>query len=82
MPVHDPGDGDDRGPGLIAAAVLLFTLAATTVALRFYTRLRIVRVFGPEDWTILVALVLSLGVSTGSITSMFARVQIFQPDGI
>jgi len=69
MSPHDAGDGQDRGGDIIAASVVIFLFAAAAVALRFYTRVKIVRVLGAEDWTILVALVLSLGVSIASITS-------------
>ncbi|KAB5539346.1 hypothetical protein GE09DRAFT_315504 [Coniochaeta sp. 2T2.1] len=66
--IHEDLDGgDDRGGAIIAAAVVSFGLAAAVVAMRFYTRMRIVRVLGWEDWWILVALVLSLGVSTSNI---------------
>jgi hypothetical protein len=67
MSLHDARDGQDRGGDIVAAAVLLFLLAAAAVALRFYTRLNIVRVLGAEDWTILVALVLAMGASICTI---------------
>lgn len=68
MSLHGAGTGHDPGDDMIAAAVLIFLVAAATVALRFYTRVKIVRVLGAEDWAILVALVLALGVSICAIT--------------
>lgn len=59
--------GDDRGSSVIAAAVVVFAITAAVVALRFYTRVKIVRVLGAEDWTILVALIFSAGVSACAI---------------
>jgi hypothetical protein len=53
----DAGQGGDLGGSVIAASVVTFVLTAAIVALRFYTRIKIVRVLGAEDWTILVALV-------------------------
>jgi len=71
MTASDAAGGSvaDRRGDVIAAAVSLFVLAAAAVSLRFYTRVKIVRVLGAEDWTVLVALVFSLGVSAGTITS-------------
>lgn len=76
--VHaDGGDHEYHVQGLegamIAAAVVSFVLTAAVVALRFYTRVRIVRVLGGEDWTVLIALVFSLGVSICTITSRSRR---------
>jgi hypothetical protein len=51
------GSADTRSPGLIVSATLFWLFAAGLVALRFYTRTRIVHVLGAEDWTLLVALV-------------------------
>jgi hypothetical protein len=52
-----PGRDDNRASGIVASATLLWVLGASLVALRFYVRTKIVRVFGIEDWTLLVALV-------------------------
>ena len=42
---------------VITAWVVMTVLAAFTVRLRFYTRCIILRILGPEDWLILVAMV-------------------------
>ena len=52
-----PGKGETQAPQLIASATLLWVLAASLVALRCYVRTKIVKAFGAEDWTLLVALV-------------------------
>jgi hypothetical protein len=51
------GKDETQGPQLIVAATLLWVLAASLVALRFYIRTKIVRVLGADDWTLLAALV-------------------------
>ena len=53
-----PGAGDDtlQAP-IVAAWVIMTTAAVVTVCLRFYTRCFVLRVTGPEDWLILVAVV-------------------------
>jgi hypothetical protein len=63
------GQDDDLGGTVVAASIVCFAIAAAMVALRFYTRIKIVRVLGAEDWTILAALVLSLGASLCQILS-------------
>ncbi|KAH8902346.1 hypothetical protein BR93DRAFT_972734 [Coniochaeta sp. PMI_546] len=63
----DAGDSYGHGGAIIAAAIVSFVLTAAVVALRFYTRVKIVRVLGGEDWTILVSLIFSLGVSITAI---------------
>jgi len=52
-----PGSDDSRAPGIIASATLFWVFAASLVALRFYTRIKIVQVFGVEDWILFAALV-------------------------
>ena len=55
-----PGDLTDtssRQGSIITAFVLMFTMATIVVCLRFYTRRMILRIFGIEDWLIMVALV-------------------------
>jgi hypothetical protein len=46
-----------RGIGAFALAVVLVTLSTVFVALRFVSRGRILRIFGPTDWFMLVTLV-------------------------
>lgn len=55
------------GPGLIAASVIMAIIGTVFVALRFYTRACIVHKLGLSDWTILIALIFSIGNSAGSI---------------
>ncbi|KAK3902256.1 hypothetical protein C8A05DRAFT_34062 [Staphylotrichum tortipilum] len=57
------GENETQAPQLIASATLLWVLAASLVALRCYVRTKIVKAFGTEDWTLLVALFCSLGHS-------------------
>lgn len=56
------GSGDDSGSGreasIIACAVVMLVLSASTVAIRFYTRWAILGFLGPDDWLIFVALVI------------------------
>jgi hypothetical protein len=62
-PGSPSGAGDDtlQGP-IIAAWVVMTTMAVITVCLRLYTRCVIRRVLGPDDWLILVAVVRTLFV--------------------
>lgn len=46
---------EDRGEGVLATSIVVAVLAALTVALRFLTRIRIVRSVGWDDYTILCA---------------------------
>jgi hypothetical protein len=46
-----------RGIGAFALAVVLVTLSTVFVALRFVSRGRILNIFGPADWFMLVTLV-------------------------
>ena len=52
---------ETNGGSLVAATVTTVTIAAIFVGLRFYTRIRIVRMLGPSDWAILLALIFSIG---------------------
>ena len=52
---------ETNGGSLVAATVTTVTIAAILVGLRFYTRIRIVRMLGPSDWAILLALIFSIG---------------------
>lgn len=63
--VSDPTQS--RQVNIIVCAVMTLLVAATAVGLRFYTRSRIIYVLGPEDWMILVALILSAANSTATI---------------
>jgi hypothetical protein len=52
-----------RGIGAFALAVVLVTLSTVFVALRFVSRGRILHIFGPTDWFMLVTLVGATGCS-------------------
>ena len=58
-PVSTPDgpDGVSRQGPIIGLFVVMLLLASTTVALRFYTRWRLLRTFGIDDWFIGLALV-------------------------
>ncbi|KAB5516937.1 hypothetical protein GE09DRAFT_574246 [Coniochaeta sp. 2T2.1] len=66
--ISDPSD--TRQANIISCAVLTFLIASLFVALRFYTRVRLVRgarVLGAEDWVILASLFFSGLNSAGAI---------------
>lgn len=48
---------DDRGYVIIALVGTLLPLVTGIVGLRFYTRSSLVKSIGPDDWSILLALV-------------------------
>ena len=58
---------ETNGDGLVATTVIMVTLATLFVGLRFYTRIGIVRAFGPSDCTILLALLFSIGSTACTI---------------
>lgn len=72
-----PHDGyDDRGAGLIATTVIVSFLACTAVALRFVTRIWIVRSVGWDDYTILCAafgIIISSGLVIVEVHYGFGR---------
>ena len=53
-----------RGPGLTIVNAIFITLVIVVVGLRYYTRLRITKSFGLDDWVIGFSLVRSLLFST------------------
>ena len=53
---------DSHRNGIIVCASVPLAIAAVFVGLRFYTRTKIVKVLGPCDWCILLALVCYLPV--------------------
>jgi hypothetical protein len=57
MPMPDISDTSTQQGGIIAAWIIMFSLATITVGLRFYTRVAVIHAMGPEDWIIAVALV-------------------------
>ncbi|KAK3938736.1 hypothetical protein QBC46DRAFT_365287 [Diplogelasinospora grovesii] len=54
-------------PDIIACACVTWLIAVTFVALRFYTRGKLIHVLGPTDWCIIPALLCAAGVSVSSI---------------
>ena len=57
-PPLDPSlSSQNLGPTVVACAVTTTLLAGAAVAARFYTRGRILRVLGTEDWLILTSFV-------------------------
>ncbi|KAK4163955.1 hypothetical protein QBC43DRAFT_211601 [Cladorrhinum sp. PSN259] len=57
----DPAES--KQPAIIAISVTLPALSALAIALRLYTRLFIVKLTGPDDWLIVVALFLAIDTS-------------------
>lgn len=56
----DPvSSGASQQGNVIACAVATWAIAALFAGTRFFLRAYLIKVFGPEDWAILVALVLS-----------------------
>ncbi|KAK4198228.1 hypothetical protein QBC40DRAFT_95005 [Triangularia verruculosa] len=58
---------DTRGPSMLIAAWGTFAVAAIFVALRFWTRIRIIRMVGSADWLILLSLI-GAGAMCASMT--------------
>ncbi|KAF2222463.1 hypothetical protein BDZ85DRAFT_313419 [Elsinoe ampelina] len=50
--------------------IVLMILTIISVLLRFYVRLGISKIFGPEDWSMLVVFLLAMGQSSLSIVSI------------
>ena len=64
--------GESYQANIIACAVVTWILGATFVALRFYTRGRLLQnVLGAEDWFILVALAFSGATCAGMVERQF-----------
>ena len=68
-PLPDPSTlpHDSLVPNVIACAVVTWAISAVFVALRFYTRTRILSVIGWSDWLILVSWIFSCGVTASAI---------------
>ncbi|KAK8118066.1 uncharacterized protein PG998_006347 [Apiospora kogelbergensis] len=56
--LHSP---ETKVPTVIGVSVFMMVLATTTMASRLYTRIRILRVTGPDDWLVLVGWALTVG---------------------
>jgi hypothetical protein len=61
---------DFNGGTVIPCAVVTAVFSAVFVALRFYTRLSLVRQVGWEDWLMLVGLTFAMGLNAGTISRM------------
>ena len=48
---------DDRGPSLLAGTWVLTSMAIAMLGLRLYTRIKITKAPGLDDWTMLVGAV-------------------------
>jgi hypothetical protein len=57
MPPPNYTSPELRGPAKIIVNVVLFAVVLLFIGLRMFTRLRITRSFGGDDWTLLAALV-------------------------
>lgn len=68
---HTDADADQPGGSyqgnIIGCAVATWAVAAVFVGLRFYLRGHLMKVLGREDWTILVSLCFSAGISASFI---------------
>jgi hypothetical protein len=63
-----PNDtGRSLQPDIIACAIITWLIGLTFVVLRFYTRIRIIKVFGPSDWCIAFAALCAAGVTASSV---------------
>lgn len=57
-------DGQTKVPEIISIITVCCVLTSTLVLLRVVTRAWIVRAFGPDDWVLVVAQVLSVAAAT------------------
>lgn len=55
-PVPNYVDSETRGNGVLIVNTVLFTIALSVIVIRIYTRLRISKSFGLDDWLILAAM--------------------------
>ncbi|KAK3329169.1 hypothetical protein B0H66DRAFT_15054 [Apodospora peruviana] len=58
---------DSRVPNIIASGAVCLAISTVFVALRFYTRGFIIRVLGPTDWSILLALIFSAATTVATV---------------
>lgn len=56
---------------VVACAIVTWAIAAVFVSLRFWLRGHMMSVLGREDWTILLSLIFSGGVSASFITEAY-----------
>lgn len=66
--LHSP---ETKVPTVIGVSVFMMILATTTMASRLYTRIRILRVTGPDDWLVLVGWALTVGHGITQCVSKF-----------
>ena len=54
--IHE-GISNPRGDTVVIVNIILTVLSTLLVATRFYARIKVFRVIGPDDWTILAVAV-------------------------
>lgn len=62
---------DNRSPQLIAISIAFLPFAVLSVAVRVYTRMRMMKRLGADDWFIIAALVGTIALSGVTIQCMF-----------
>jgi hypothetical protein len=68
-----------RGPGNIIIIMIFYPLVCLIVGIRIYTRLRITKSFGSDDWLILAALVSVFHLTTFISTNTPSSQQLHSP---
>ncbi|WYZ38235.1 hypothetical protein EsH8_III_000149 [Colletotrichum jinshuiense] len=68
LPEPDPNEWN--GATVVPVAVISALVASAFVAMRFYTRARILHAVKWEDWTILASLVFAIATSAGMMTQL------------
>lgn len=64
---NEMSSADDKTPQLIAVASAFLALVVFSVAVRIFTRLRLVKWLGADDWLMVCAMVGSIMLSAGTI---------------
>ncbi len=59
-----------RGPAILIITLISVPILVTLVALRVYTRLRLTKNFGPDDFAIVVAVIPTLGCAVLSLIAV------------
>ena len=75
MATNDDGlRAESKGTLIISLAVVFVVLSATSVILRLFTRTRILKILGADDYTIALAQVLAIAVT---ITTILGKHSLF-----
>ena len=69
---EEPGHREWNGGSVVPVAVISAVLSTAFVAMRFYTRIYILRSVKWEDWFILMSLVFAIATSGGMIARTFS----------